>query len=289
MEKKKRDMPPREASLLFVDTHCHVHSGSYGVKTEDVLRRAKEAGVVRMLVIGGREAENIMAAELADEHSSGGIFAAVGIHPHDASSLFAPSGKGEGIMDQVSSLARRERVVAIGETGLDYHYDNSPREQQQQGLRMHLRLAAEMKKPVVLHCREACASLLTILREEEDLPAGGVIHCFSGTREDAAEFLEMGYYLSFAGPLTFKKNDELRQIFSELPEDRILLETDSPYLAPHPFRGKRNEPAYIPFLYERAAEVRGVSLNAMALLIRRNAQRLFRWQDLEAEGSAAGE
>ncbi|NLB83740.1 MAG: TatD family hydrolase [Synergistaceae bacterium] len=289
MEKKKRDMPPRKAALLFVDTHCHVHPGSYGTETENVLRRAEEAGVVRMLVIGGREAENVMAAELAGEHSGGGGFAAVGIHPHEASCLFAPSGKGERIMEQISSLACRERVVAIGETGLDYHYDNSPREQQQQGLRMHLRLAAELKKPVVLHCREACASLLAILREEGSLPAGGVVHCFSGTREDAAEFLEMGYYLSFAGPLTFKKNDELRQIFNELPEDRILLETDSPYLAPHPFRGKRNEPAYIPFVYEKAAEVRGVSLNAMALLIRRNAQKLFHWQDQRAQESVPGE
>ena len=116
-----------------------------------------------------------------------------------------------------------------------------------------------------------------------------MIHCFSGTQKDADEFLEMGYFLSFAGPLTFKKNDELRQIFSELPEDRILLETDSPYLAPLPFRGKRNEPAYIPIIYEKAAEVRGMSLGAMALLVRRNAQRLFRWQDESAEGGVPGE
>ena len=289
MGKESKKMPPVPKGLFFVDTHCHVHSGSYGAETEDVLRRAEEAGVARMLVIGGREAENTLAAELADEHSSGGIFAAVGIHPHEASCLFAPSGEGERIMEEVSSLARRERVVAIGETGLDYHYDNSPREQQQQGLRMHLRLAGKLKKPVVIHCREACAPLLALLREEGNLPAGGVIHCFSGTREDAAEFLKMGYYLSFAGPLTFKKNDELRQIFSELPEDRILLETDSPYLAPLPFRGKRNEPAYIPFVYEKAAEVRGMSLNSMALLVRRNAQRLFRWQDTGAEGSVPNE
>lgn len=282
MEKEKKGLPPREDGLLFVDTHCHVHPGSYGGETEDVLRRAEEAGVFRLLVVGGREAENAMAAELAEGHS-GAVFASVGIHPHDASSLFAPSGEGERIFEEVSSLARRERVVAIGETGLDYHYDNSPREQQREGLRMHLRLAAELKKPVVLHCREACAPLLAILREEGDLPAGGVVHCFSGTRKDGAEFLEMGYYLSFAGPLTFKKNDELRQIFADLPEDRLLLETDSPYLAPHPFRGKRNEPAYIPFVYEKAAEVRGMSPGAMALLVRRNARRLFRWQDRGAE------
>ena len=289
MEKDKKAIPSREAALFFVDTHCHVHAGSYGAETEDVLRRAKEAGLVRMLVIGGGEAENTLAADMAENYSTAGIYAAVGIHPHEASCLFAPSGQGERIMDEVSSLGRRERVIAIGETGLDYHYDNSPREQQQEGLRMHLRLAAELKKPVVLHCREACASLLTILREEGNLPAGGVIHCFSGTMEDAAEFLEMGYYLSFAGPLTFKKNDELRQIFSDLPEDRILLETDSPYLSPLPFRGKRNEPAYIPFVYEKAAEVRGMSLNAMALLVRRNAQRLFHWQDERAEGSVPSE
>ncbi len=285
MEKEKQGIPPREKPLFFADTHCHVHPGSYGTETGDVLRRAEEAGVIRMLIVGGGAEENAMASGMAEKHSSAGIYGAVGIHPHEASCLFAPSGEGERIMKEVSSLARREQVVAVGETGLDYHYCNSPREQQEEGLRMHLRLAAEVKKPVVLHCREACAPMLAILREEGSLPACGVVHCFSGTAEDAAEFLGMGYYLSFAGPLTFKKNDDLRKLFADLPEDRILLETDSPYLAPLPFRGKRNEPAYIPRLYEKAAEVRGMTLEGMALLVRRNAEKLFRWQDRAAEGS----
>ena len=289
MDEENKAFCRAPAPLNFVDTHCHVHPGSYGTETEDILRRAGESGLVRMLVVGGGRAENTMAVQMVEENAAPGIYAAVGIHPHEASCLFAPSGKGQSIMEEVSSLSRRPHVVAIGETGLDYHYDNSPREQQRQGLRMHLQLAAELEKPVVLHCREACAPLLSILREEGSLPAGGVVHCFSGNREDAAEFLDRGYFLSFAGPLTFKKNDDLRQLFSELPEDRILLETDSPYLAPLPFRGTRNEPAYIPFIYEKAAEIRGVSLEAMASLVRRNAEKLFRWNDKETDGAVRHE
>ena len=283
MDNENKKISPVRKGFFFADTHCHVHPGSYGAETEDVLRRAGESGLVRMLVVGGGEAENAMAAAMAENHSSMGIYGAVGIHPHEASCLFAPSGK--GIMEETTRLAGRPGVVAVGETGLDYHYDNSPREQQQQGLRMHLRLAAEVQKPVVLHCREAFGDMIAILREEGSLPAGGVVHCFSGTGEEAAEFLAQGYCLSFAGPLTFKKNDGLRELFAGLPEDRILLETDSPYLAPLPFRGKRNEPAYISFIYEKAAEVRGISLSAMALQVRRNAERLFRWNDDLTEGT----
>jgi len=261
----------------LVDTHCHVHADDYGAETPAVVARAVQAGVVRMLVIGSDIRTSRLAVEAAEQFASSGVFAAVGIHPHEAATEPSCSVEGKGIPEALRELSSHPRVAAIGETGLDYHYDHSPREQQRNSFREHIRFSAETGKPLVVHGRESYDDLRRILREERGERIRAVVHCFSGTEEDARDFLEMGYFLSFGGPLTFPKNDALRALFRELPEEHILLETDSPWLTPHPFRGKRNEPMHVGLVYEKAAEIRGVPFASFAAAVEANAARLFGW------------
>lgn len=268
----------------LVDTHCHVHADDYGAETAVVLARAVQAGVTRMLVVGSDIRTSRLAVETAEQFAASGVFAAVGIHPHEAATAPSCSVEGKGIPEELRELASRPRVVAIGETGLDYHYDHSPRDQQRNCFREHIRFAAETGKPLVVHGRESYGDLRRILREERGDRIRAVVHCFSGTEEDARDFLEMGYFLSFGGPLTFPKNDALRALFRELPEEHILLETDSPWLTPHPFRGKQNEPMLIRLVYEKAAEIRGVSFSSFAAAMEANAARLFGWWQQSAGG-----
>ncbi len=263
----------------LVDSHCHVHEDEYGPNVVAVVERAYKAGVKRMLVIGSDLPTSRRAVGMAEAYASYGVFAAVGIHPHEASTVPGCSVEGKGIPPELRKMATRPGVVAIGETGLDYHYDHSPREQQRTSFREHIRFAAETGKPLVIHGRESYDDLLRILREEKGERIRAVVHCFSGNEEDAAAFLEMGYCLSFGGPLTFPKNEPLRSLFRRLPKDRILLETDSPWLAPHPFRGKKNEPARIRLVYEKAAEVLGLPFAEFAGVVERNAARLFGWNN----------
>ncbi len=256
----------------LADTHCHLFSDDYPDMRE-VIDRAADAGVTRMLVAGCDIRTSIESVELAERYSSLGVYAAVGVHPHEAANA---SGR---LPDEIREMAQRSRVVAVGETGLDYYYDHSPRDQQRSCFRDHIRYALEIGKPLIIHGRDSYDDLRSILREETGGAAKGVVHCFSGTGEDAADLLDMGFFLSFGGPLTFKKSDSLRDLFRTLPEDRILLETDSPWLAPHPFRGKRNEPSYVRPVYERAAEIRGLTLEGLAVSMSNNAALLFGWGD----------
>lgn len=266
---------------FFADTHCHVIEGrdEYETDAGDVLRRAAKACVVRILLAGSNIPSSAMGAATAEKYRDLGVFAAVGVHPHDASTIPSCSVEGMGIPRRLSDLAASPRVAAIGETGLDYHYDHSPRDQQKTSFRAHIRWSIESGLPLVVHGRESYEDIIRIFREEGASGTTGVIHCFSGTKADADFFLEAGYYLSFAGPLTFARNGALRDLFRALPSDRILLETDSPYLAPVPFRGKKNEPALVKIVYETAAEVRGVPLDELARTVSANASRLFRWGD----------
>ena len=261
----------------LVDSHCHVLEDDYGAETAAVLERAARAGVTRMLVIGGDMRTSRHAVETAEKYASSGVFAAVGIHPHEAATVPSCSVEGKGIPEELRRMAEHPRVLAIGETGLDYHYEHSPRDQQQNSFREHIRLAAEIGKPLVIHGRESYDDLLRILCEERGEQIRAVVHCFSGTEEDASAFLEMGYFLSFGGPLTFPKNDALRALFRGLPLDRILMETDSPWLTPHPFRGKRNEPMHVRRVYEKAAEIRGIPFAEFAAVMGQNAAHLFEW------------
>jgi TatD DNase family protein len=194
----------------------------------------------------------------------------VGIHPHDASIV------DDEIVRMIRQLAAHDKVVAIGETGLDYHYDHSPRPQQQNAFRRFIGLARETSLPIVVHLRDADGDAIEILRSERAGDVGGVIHCFSGNVESARSFLELGFHLSFSGVLTFKTADEIRRAAAFAPPDRILVETDAPFLAPIPYRGRRNEPALVAQTAACLAEVRGEQLDDVAETTRANTCRLFR-------------
>ena len=260
-------LPP---GVTLIDSHCHLDEERFAADRDAVIARAHAAGVARMVTIGasGSMQANHDAVGLALQHA--GIFATVGIHPHEASAV-TPT-----VVDEISRLACRPRVVAIGETGLDYYYDNSPRPAQQDAFRQFIALARQMRLPLVVHLRDAYDDAITLLRDERAAEVGGVIHCFSGNCGVARAFLDLGFHLSFSGIVTFKNADELRAAACLTPADRLLVETDAPFLAPIPYRGKRNEPAYVVQTAATIAAIRQQSLEELATLTRSNTERLFR-------------
>jgi len=253
---------------MLIDSHCHLDFPDFKDGLDGVITRAKAAGVGRMVTISTRvrrQADLLAIAERFDD-----IFCSVGTHPHHAHEELDIDAA------QLVEFARHRKVVAIGEAGLDYHYDNSPREAQEQGFRAHIAAARETGLPLVIHSRDADDDMAKILRHEMKKGAfPAVLHCFTGSRELAFAGIELGLYVSFTGILTFKKSDELRAIAAALPEDRILVETDSPYLAPGRYRGKRCEPAYVVETAKVLAEVRGVSAEDIARQTTENFFRLF--------------
>lgn len=254
----------------IVDSHCHLDFKDFHDDLPTVIERARGAGIIAMICVGsgGDLPTAERAVALAKQEPD--IFAAVGIHPHDASKLTPELWAG------LESLAKEERVVGIGETGLDYFYDHSPRQVQREVFERFLCLAAAVDRPVICHIRDAHDDAATVLRSGPLPEAGGVIHCFTGTVEDARRYLDMGLYLSFSGVLTFKKADDLRKAAAYAPPDRILVETDAPYLAPIPHRGQRNEPAFVAQTLETLAQVRGMTMLRAAEATTANAFRLFR-------------
>jgi len=260
----------------MIDSHCHLDSESFTPDLPAVLERARGAGVEGMICIGS-------GSDIGSAHSSVAlagvepdVYATVGVHPHDVARMT------EADWTALGGLARAARVVGIGETGLDYHYDHSPREAQQLAFRRFIGLARDAQRPVVSHVRDAHAEASRILREERAAEVGGVIHCFTGGVEDARVYLDMGHYLSFSGILTFKKADDIRAAARFAPLDRLLVETDAPYLAPIPHRGQRNEPAFVAMTLQVLAELRGIPTAAAELATSENARRLFRLDGLPA-------
>ncbi|HXA52270.1 MAG TPA: TatD family hydrolase [Candidatus Acidoferrum sp.] len=243
--------------MRLVDSHCHVNDPKFDEDRDAVLERALAAGVDTMVVID--------APEFAERHPF--LFATLGVHPHEASNAT------EETFARIRDLAQHPKVVAIGEIGLDYHYDFSPRDVQRRVFDRQLEIAAEFHKPVVIHTREAWDDTLA---QMPSLPYGGIMHCFTGTVEQASQAVERGFHLGFGGVLTFPKAEELRAAARQTPDDRLLIETDCPYLAPVPHRGKRNEPAFVVETARRLAEVRGTSLEAIAALTTSNFQKLMR-------------
>jgi len=248
--------------MQLIDTHTHLNAEQFDPDRDDVLACASAAGVARMIEIGYDFATSRAAIALAEHHPQ--ITAVVGIQPNHAAEL------PDGWLDQIAKLARHPRVVAIGEIGLDYHWNRAPADVQEQVFRAQLALAREMNLPVVIHSRDAQDDTIRILR---DAARGqpGIMHSFSGDWAYAEACLEVGFMLSFSGPLTFKNAHALHEVAARAPANRILIETDCPYLAPHPHRGKRNEPANVRLVAEQLARLRGISLEMAAAIVWENA------------------
>ncbi len=252
--------------MTIVDSHCHLDDEKFADDFEAVVERALAAGVTRMMAIGtGNGPPDLeVAVRLAEAHEC--FYATVGVHPHDAAKATPAT------FDGLRALAAHPKVLAVGEIGLDYHYDFSPREVQREVFGEQLRLAAEAEKPVVIHTREAWEDTLRML--DEHPPRTLVMHCFTGGAEEARQALSRGFYLSFGGVLTFPKAENVREAARLTPDERLLVETDAPYLAPVPHRGKRNEPAFLVDTVRRLAEVRGTTAEEIASLTTRNFARI---------------
>lgn len=266
--------------MQLVDTHCHLYFDRFDQDQDEVIQRANKNGVTRIVVPGIDLESSRRAIALADQYQ--GIYAAVGIHP---SSILSGPRALEETMPQIEELAQHSKVVAIGEFGLDYHWEEHPHPVQHRWMRRQLELAASLKLPIIIHNRESTGDVLAILNEwyQDGLPAElenrvGVLHSFSGNWDDAQAVFEMGFYIGFTGPITYKNADEMRHVAQNAPPDRILIETDAPFLAPQARRGKRNEPAYVQYVVEKLAEVRGISPKEAASLTTRNAATLFGWE-----------
>jgi TatD DNase family protein len=258
-----------DSHLSFVDTHCHLDTQYFEDGGAAALARAQAAGVAAFVVVGvGKDlAPARHAIDLA--RSNAICSAAVGVHPHDATTLT------DVLYEELAVMARAEEVVAVGEIGLDYHYDHSPRDVQKKTFSRLVALARELKKPIVIHTREAAEDTLAILESEGAREVGGVIHCFSEDRPFAERALDLGFDLSFSGIVTFKSAKSIHEVAAWAPLDRILIETDSPYLAPVPMRGKSCEPAYVIHTAKRLAELRNESLEKIAQITTVNATRRF--------------
>ncbi len=260
---------------MFVDSHCHIGASNFGDEVPDVVARARAAGLTHLVHIGagGDVSACHEAMDLIDRFDE--VFCTLGVHPHDVGEGFDAS----EVLALVRRLAAHPKVVGIGETGLDYYYDHAPREAQCRALRQFLELAGELNRPVVFHVREAYHDFFPII-DEVGLPeAGGVLHCFTGTEADAMGGLARGLDVSFSGIVTFKSAGDLREVARQVPMERLLVETDCPYLAPVPKRGKRNEPAFVVHTAELLAQIKGVESDALRLQTAHNAKRLFNLPD----------
>ncbi len=253
---------------MLVDSHCHLDFPDFAEELDAVVQRALDAGIGRIVTISTRVRKFDQVLTIAQRFEP--VFCSIGTHPHNADEEL------DVTADQLAAFSEHRKVVAIGEAGLDYFYDNAPREAQLQGLRTHITAARATGLPLVIHARDADADMAAILREEREKGAfPAVLHCFSSGKNLAETGIELGHYVSFSGILTFKNSDDLRAIARDLPANRILVETDAPYLAPTPHRGKRNEPAFVAHTVAILAEVRGVAVEAIAEQTSENFFRLF--------------
>lgn len=252
--------------MLF-DTHVHLNAEQFEEDLEEVIERAKLAGVSNVVVVGFDHPTILRAMELVEQYDF--MYASVGWHPVDAIDMT------EDDLNWIEDLSGHPKVVAIGEMGLDYHWDKSPKDIQKEVFRKQIRLAKKVQLPIIIHNREATADIVEILEEENAAEVGGIMHCFSGSAETAKKCVDMNFYISLGGPVTFKNAKKPKEVAEEIPLDRLLIETDCPYLAPHPHRGKRNEPSYVKLVAEQIAEIKSISLEEVEEATTRNAKKLF--------------
>lgn len=256
---------------MYIDTHMHLNAEQYEEDAKEVIDRALEAGVSKMVVVGFDTDTINKAMELAEQYPF--IYAVIGWHPVDAIDCT------EEDLDWIESLAAHPKVVGIGETGLDYHWDKSPKDVQQELFRKQIRLAQRVNLPIIIHNRDATADVVRILKEEEAELSGGIMHCYGGSVETAHDCIAMNFMISLGGPVTFKNAKMPKQVATEISLDHLLIETDSPYLAPHPHRGKRNEPALVTLVAEEIALLKGISIEEVAKRTTENALKIFRIQE----------
>jgi len=262
----------------LIDTHCHLEMEAFDQDRAEVIQRALEANVGYLINAGSTEQANRLGLKLAGEYEN--VYCSVGIHPHEATTL------DNRVLKELKRSARADKVVAIGEIGLDYHYLHSPRGVQVDAFKKQIALAKDLGLPIIVHSREAKKDTLFIL-QDQIIDTQGVLHCFSGDIDMAQKAMEMGFYISIAGPVTFKNASKLADVARFIPDEFLLLETDAPYLTPIPFRGKRNEPSFMVHTAKFIADLRGISLSDLARITSVNARKLFKIGDLPAKGEVA--
>lgn len=253
---------------MYFDSHCHLNDPSLYQDLDNVITRSLQSGVTLMNVIGYDVKSSLKALEIAKKYD--GVYATVGIHPNDLHKME------ENDFSIIESLLNEEKVVAVGEIGLDYHYENTMMELQKEYLVKFLYLANKYDKPIVIHVRDATNDAYTIFKEHKHLIKGGVMHCYGGSKEMAMEFIKLGLYIGIDGPVTFTNARVVKEVVKAVPLETLLIETDCPYLTPHPFRGKRNDPSYLPLVAQEIARLKNVSVEEVALITTNNAKRLFR-------------
>lgn len=256
---------------MYIDTHVHLNADQYDEDLQEVINRALEAKISKMIVIGFDRKTIERAMKLAADYSF--IYAVIGWHPVDAIDCT------EEDLQWIEELSANEKVVGLGEMGLDYYWDKSPKDIQQTIFRKQIRLAQKVNLPIIIHNREATEDVVRILKEEEAHLTGGIMHCFGGSVETAKECINMNFMISLGGPVTFKNAKKPKEVATEIPLEYLLIETDAPYLAPHPHRGKRNEPALVTLVAEEIARLKGISIEEVAEATTLNAKRFFQLVD----------
>lgn len=253
---------------MYIDTHVHLNADQYEEDVKEVIQRALDAKVDKMVVVGFDRGTIEKAMELAEHYPF--IYAVIGWHPVDAIDCTKED------LEWIESLAAHPKVVGIGETGLDYYWDKSPKDIQQELFRKQIRLAQKVDLPIIIHNRDATGDVVKILKEEEAKLTGGIMHCYGGSVETAKECIDMNFLISLGGPVTFKNAKMPKQVATEIPLDYLLIETDAPYLAPHPYRGKRNEPALVTLVAEEIARLKKIPVEEVASRTTENALKIFR-------------
>lgn len=252
---------------MFIDTHVHLNADQYERDLQEVIDRALEANVEKMVVIGFDRKTIERTMQLIDQYDF--VYGVIGWHPVDAIDCTQED------LEWIEQLATHPKIVGIGETGLDYYWDKSPKDVQQALFRKQIQLAQKIKLPIIIHNRDATGDVVQILREENAASVGGVMHCFGGSVETARECIAMNFMISLGGPVTFKNARLPKEVATEIPLEHLMIETDAPYLAPHPYRGKRNEPAFVPLVAEEIARLKGLTVEEIAQATTTNAKNFF--------------